>query len=246
MTAKQRDFSDSPNACARVGGVFYLIIIVFGFFGEALVRGRLVVWGDAAATAERIQASELLWRWSVAGELAMLICVLGLALVFYVLLRPVHRDLALLAVFFNLVSITLEAANKLHLLATLAPLSEDSALGTVPVERRQAWTYLSVKAHEQGFGVSLIFFGGVCILVGRLIFRSSYLPKTLGVLMQIAGVCYLINSFALIVSPPLSNRLFPAILLPALVGEASLCFWFLAKGVDLRAWRARVGASSRE
>jgi len=70
--------------------------------------------------------------------------------------------------------------------------------------------------------VSLLFFGCFCVIVGYLIFRSGYLPKTIGVLMQIAGVCYLTNSFALILSPAVANRLFPAILVPAFIGEASL------------------------
>jgi len=102
--------------------------------------------------------------------------------------------------------------------------------------------YLSIKSWENGFGVSLIFFGCACLVLGYLIFRSGYLPKVLGVLMQIAGLSYLTNSFALILSPSLADRLFPAILLPAFVGEASLCLWLLAKGVNASKWNARASA----
>jgi hypothetical protein len=80
----------------------------------------------------------------------------------------------------------------------------------------------------------------VCLILGYLIFRSGYLPKLIGVLMQIAGLCYLTDSFALVLSPPLADRLFPVILLPALVGEASLCLWLLVKGVNVSRWRARI------
>ncbi len=93
--------------------------------------------------------------------------------------------------------------------------------------------------------MSLLFFGCFCVIVGYLIFRSGYLPKTIGVLMQIAGVCYLTNSFALILSPTVANRLFPAILVPAFIGEASLCLWLLVKGANVERWeeRARISAS---
>lgn len=230
----------SPQIYARIGGVLYLIIIVIGIFGEAFVRNRLIVSGDATATAERIIASEFLWRVSIAGELFMLTCAVALALIFYVLLRPVSRELALLAVFFNLVSIALEAANKLRLVATLFPLGNANYLRVFDPEQLDALAYLSIRLHGHGFGVSLIFFGCVCLVLGYLIFRSGYLPKFLGVLMQIAGLSYLTNSFALILSPALADRLFPTILLPAFVGEASLCLWLLAKGVNVSKWNART------
>jgi hypothetical protein len=99
------ELQTSPQIYARTGGVLYLIIIVIGIFGEAFIRDRLVVPGDPAATAERIGASEFLWRVGIAGELVLLICAVALVLIFYVLLRPVSRELALLAVFFNLVSL---------------------------------------------------------------------------------------------------------------------------------------------
>ena len=239
---EDHEVQTSPQIYARIGGVLYLIIIVVGIFGEAFVRNRLVVSGDATATAERIRASEFLWRVGIAGELLLLICAVALALIFYVLLRPVSRNLALLAAFFNLVSIALEAAASLHLLATLFPLGNASYLRVLDPKQLDALAYLSIKSHEYGFGVSLIFFGCVCLVLGYLIFRSGYLPKVLGVLMQIAGLSYLTNSFALILSPSLAHRLFPAILLPALVGEASLCLWLLAKGVNVSKWKVRASA----
>jgi hypothetical protein len=239
-----RDVRTSPQVYARLGGVFYLIIIVVGALGEAVVRSRLVVTGDPAATAARIMASEFLWRASVASELFMLACAVPLALIFYLLLRPVSPDLALLAAFFNLVSIALEAANKLRLLDALFPLANADYLKVLAAEELHTLAYLSIRSHAYGFGVALIFFGCVCLIVGHLIVRSGYLPRLAGVLMQIAGLCYLTNSFALILSPPVAAWLFPAILLPALLAEASLCVWLLTKGVNVSAWNARVRAAS--
>ena len=232
-----------PQTYARVGGALYLIIIVIGALEEALVRGRLVVPGDPTATAERIRASEFLWRASIAGEYVLLSCAIALTVILYVLLRPVSRNLALMVVMFNLVSVAVEAVASLHLLAALVPLGNAGYLAALDPKASHALSYLFIRSHEFGFGIALIFFGWVCLIEGYLIYKSGFLPKAVGVLMQIAGVCYLINSFAVILSPPLAHALFPAILLPALVGELSLCLWLLVKGVDVPKWRARASAS---
>ncbi len=233
---EERRIDASPRALARVGGLLYLIIIVIGLFGEMFVRGRIVS-GDAAATAANLRSMEPLWRFGIAAEFILLSCAIALTLIFFVLLRPVSRDVAYLAVFFNLVSIAVEAAAALNLVAALFPLGNAGYLKAFAPEQLYAMASLAVKAHGYGFGVALIFFGFECLILGYLIFKSGFLPKTIGVLMQIAGWCYLINSFALILAPALANRLFPAILLPAFVGEASLCLWLLVKGVDVERWK---------
>ena len=223
----------SPQVLSRIGGVLYLIVIVLGLFGEAFVRDRIIVSGDATATAANIRSLESLWRFGIAGEFLLLICATVLTLILFALLRPVHRDLALLTVFFNLVTIAVEAVAAMNLVAALFPLGNAGYLRAFEPEQLHAMASLAVKSHSYGFGVALIFFGCECLVLGYLIFRSGYLPKFLGVLMQIAGLCYLTNSFALILSPSLADWLFPAILLPAFVGEASLCLWLLVKGVNV-------------
>jgi Domain of unknown function (DUF4386) len=233
----------SPQLYARIGGMLYLVIIVIGLFGEAFVRDRLIVSGNAGATAANIMSHESLWRFHIAAELFLLICTVALLWILFVLLRPVNRDFALLAVFFNLVSIGIEAATTVYLLQALFPLVNAGYLKAFPPEQLYAMASLSLKLHGYGFGVSLLFFGCFCLIVGYLIFRSGYLPKTIGVLMQIAGVCYLINSFALVLSPAVANRLFPAILVPAFIGEASLCLWLLTKGVNVKRWKEPARAA---
>jgi len=232
----------SPQVVSRIGGVLYLIIIVLGLFNELYVRNKIIVSGDAAATAANIRSFESLWRFGIAAEFFMLICAISLTLIFFILLRPISRDLALLAVFFNLVSVAVEASVQLYLLGALFPLGQAEYLKAFKPEQLYAMASLSVKSHGYGFGVALIFFGCVCLLLGYLIFKSGYLPRTVGVLMQLAGLSYLIDSFALILSPSFASRIFPAILVPAFIGEASLCLWLLVKGVNVEKWNERVGA----
>jgi hypothetical protein len=107
----------------------------------------------------------------------------------------------------------------------------------------QALASLSLALHEYGFGIGLIFFGVRCLVVGYLISRSGYFPKSLGVLQVIAGLCYLINSLALLLAPALANKMFPAILLPAFIGELAMGLWLLVKGVNVPKWDEQVRAA---
>ena len=233
-----QDVLDGKGAqrVARVGGALYLVIILIGALGEGLVRGSIVVSGDATATVANLRSMEWLWRLGVAGEIVLLACATGLTLVLYVLVRPVSRDLALLTVFFNLVCIAVEAVAAVSLAAALFPITNATYAAAFSAEQLGATAMLSIGAHSFGFGIALIFFGVECVILGYLIARSGYMPKAIGVLMQVAGVCYVVNSFALILSPPLSNRLFPAILVPSLIAELSLALWLVIKGVRTEKW----------
>lgn len=232
------DLLDAKRArlVARVGGVLYLIIIVLGALGEAVVRGSIVVPGNATATAANLRSMEWLWRLGIAGEIVLLTCAIALALILYVLLRPVSRDLALLAVFFNLVSIAVEGVAAVSLAAALHPVKSAAYVKAFTPQQLDVIAVLSIRSHTAGFGIALIFFGVECVILGYLISRSGYMPRAIGVLMQIAGGCYVINSFALLLSPPLSSRLFPTILIPSLIAELSLALWLLVKGVRVDSW----------
>ena len=205
-------------ALLRIGGALYALVIVLGLCGEAVVRDRI--------TPQNIRAMETLWRVGIASEFFLLACSVIVALIVFVLLRPVNADLALLAIFFNLVSIAVEAAADLNLINALSPLGNAA---------------LSMHAHAQGFGVALIFFGFFCVIAGYLIYVSGYCPRAIGVLMQIAGFCYLANSFSLLLAPAVARRIFPLILVPAFIGESSFALWLLfgrapmvARGGSLR------------
>src|SRR5215831_15111687 len=127
---------------------------------------ELIVSGDAAATAANIRSMESLWRFHIAAELFLLICAVALLLILFVLLRPVSRELALLALFLNLVSIALEAGYALHLVAALFPLGNATYLKAFSPEQLYTMASLSLRSHGYGFGVSLVFFGCFCIVSG--------------------------------------------------------------------------------
>lgn len=234
----------SPRSYARFGGLLYLVIIVAGALGELFIRGKLVVPGDAAATASNILASETLWRLGIGGDLVMHVCDVFVMWALYILLRPVSRNLALLNLLLNLIQTAVLVANKLNLLVPLFLLGDAPYLKAFDSAQLQAWSYFAIRLHEYGFGVGLIFFGFVCLVEGHLIRKSGYLPRVLGVLMQVAGVCYLVNSFALLLAPDFEQQLFPYILMPCFVAELSLALWLLVKGVDMQEWTRRTGSAS--
>jgi len=230
----------SPQTYARIGGVLYLIIVIAGGFAEGVVRSRLIVAGDAAATAKNIMASEWTWRIAFAGDLAIYACAVPLVLIFYVLLSPVNRNLALLAVFFNLVSIAIEGVNALSHFAPLLILNGADYLKVFDQHQLQALALLFVNLHAYGFAISLTIFSFVLLLEGYLIFNSGYFPKTLGVFVAIAAICYLTNSFALFLAPVFQAKIFPTILIPSFIGELSLCLWLLVMGVNVPKWEDKA------
>jgi len=221
----------SSRVVSAAGGALYVAIIALGVCEEFFIRGRLIVAGDAVATAKNLEAMQPLWRAGVASELVLLICAVALTAIFFVLLRPVSRGLALMMVFFNLVSIAVEGVAALFLAVALFPLGDAAYLKAFDSGQLAAMTSMSIRAHGYGFSVALIFFGCECLLLGYLIFKSGYLPKTIGILMAAAGLSYLTHSFTLIAVPRLASVLFPAIFFPAFVGESSFAMWLLLKGV---------------
>jgi hypothetical protein len=234
----QRKIRVSPVAYARIGGVLYLINIACGLFGEAYARGSLLVVGDAAATAHHIANSEFLFRCGIVGDLIMHITDVPMTVIFYVLLRPVSRDLSLLAALFGMLQTAILCANKLTLVLLL--LGGPSYLKAFDPGQVQALALLSLNLHEYGFGVGLIFFGVSCFVTAYLLWESGYFPRALGILQAIAGGCYLVNSVAMLLLPRLAEKLVPAILLPAFVGELGTAVWLVVKGLDVAKWEERM------
>lgn len=214
----------SPRAL-RMAGLCYLAIIALGLWTEVHVRGSLVVAGDAAATAQRIAADPQLWRLGLAADLLMQLLDLPVIVVLWQLLRPVNATLALTATGLNLVQTAVLVANRVQLVAALKLATSATLANALPGGQHEALAMLAVQLHSQGFGIGLIFFGAACVLRGLLIAKSTCMPRALGALMVLAGLAYLVNSFALILAPELAARLFPAVLLPAFVGELLFALW---------------------
>lgn len=225
----------SPQIYARICGWLYLIVIVAGIFG-LIVSSKLIVSGDAAATATRILGSETLWRLGFASNILAGACYVAVTLILYVLLKPAGRNLSLLAAFFSLVGCAVGGIATLGQIAPLLLLSGADYLKAVDAQQLQALAMLSIKLSGYGTQISLVFFGFYCLSIGYLIFRAGYLPKTIGVLLEIGGLCYVIDSFAYFVAPAFDAQLSPYILAPPGIAELSLCLWLIVMGVNVPRW----------
>ena len=226
----------SPRFTARIAGVFYLMVFLTAV--PVLAGGRLVVSGDAAATATNILAHEALFRLGWAFNLIATACYIVVTALFYELFKPVNRSVSLTAAFFSVVGCGLGALSGVFQLAPLAVLGGAQYLSVFTVEQLQALALLLLKLQAHAYNIGLVFFGFYCILIGYLIFRSLFLPRILGALMVFAGLGWLT-----FLSPPLANHLSPYILAPGLLGEGSLMLWLLVIGVNAQRWKEQAGAA---
>jgi hypothetical protein len=227
-----------PRLLARLAGLCYVCIIVLALFAYRYVRGQLMVPGDIAQTANNILAHERLYRLSLAAGVVVVMCNLPVGLVFYELLKVVNRLLALLALLFLLVAETLEASNLLIHIQPLLTLTLREVQGAFAADQKLALARMSNRLFPVAFSVSLSFFGVFCFLVGSHILKAKFFPKILGVLMVLAGLCYLIDNFAGLLalpSPPFVARV-------PLVAESSLALWLLIVGVNEEKWREQANA----
>jgi hypothetical protein len=233
----------SPLFKARAAGFFWLMTILTGMFAF-VTGGRFIVPGDAATTATNIMAHESLYRWSFAANIIATACYLAVTLLIYVLFKPVNRNIALLGAFFSLTGCANGAVSGLAYLAPLNILGGAKYLSVFSVEQLQALALTFGKLSLQANDIGLVFFALHVLSIGYLIRRSTFLPRILGTLLAVAGVCYLTNSFANFLSLPFKAYLLPFVAAGGLLGEGSLTVWLLLKGVNVQRWKEQAGAAA--
>jgi hypothetical protein len=236
-TMTTRVKATSIQTYARVAAVLFLISMVAGFFGELYIPSRIVVSGDATATANNVIASSSLFRLGFASYLVEAVCDIAITWVFYVLLRPAHRNLALLAAFFGLVSTASFATTELFYFAPSFILGGVGYLKTFSPDQLNALAMLSLKFYGVGAGLFMVFYGIGWVIRGYLISRSGYLPKPLGWLLMLAGLGFITRNFLLVLAPAYASKF---LLAPMFLGGLSLTVWLLVKGVDVSKWEAKA------
>jgi hypothetical protein len=220
----------SVRTYARIAGALFLVSIVAGGFGEFYVPSRLIVTGDAAATAANIRASDFLFRLGFASYLVEAVCDIALSLVLYVLLRPVRKDVALLAAFFGLVSTAVFAVGELFYFASSFVLGDGAYLKTFSPAQLDTLALLSLQLYGRASGLFMVFYGIAALLRGYLIFRSGFLPRALGALLALGGAGFITRNFALVLAPAYASDL---LLLPMSLAAVALAVWLLARGVNV-------------
>ncbi len=174
-----------------------------------------------------------MYRYGFVADLVTLICGTILSLIFYILFKPVNRNLSLLALIFSITAGAVMATNLLNQLAPLLLLHNTSYLKAFTIWQLQTSSLFFLNLQSQGYNISLLLFAFYFPIIGWLVYNSNFLPRILGVIYAMAGLGYLINSLAWFLFPHLAALLFPYVLLPALIGETSMSLWLIFKGVKV-------------
>ena len=234
----------SPLLLARIGGSLYLLIILGGLFAPfAVAPSGMMLAEPTLQNVGRIQASGPLYALGGAAQLVVYACDIGVALVFYELLKPVSKKIALLAAFFRLTFAAIASANITNHFALLVILSGSHSLDAFSPGQLQtiALTFLTMRT--LGFDIALFFFGFHCVIVGYLLYRSTYLPRILGMALAVGGLGYVANIFARVIPLSVEVHLFPYLMLPAGIAEIVLTLWLMIRGLNVVRWRERISAS---
>ena len=220
---------NSTKKAARVAGLLYLVTCIPAPFSLLYVPGKLIVPGNATATAGRILASESMFRLAIAGELINAIAFLFVVRALHLLLQGVNKRLASLMVTLFAISIPISCLNVLNEIAALILLRGADFLSVFSQPQREAMALVFLRLHTHGLLLAQIFWGLWLFPFGVLVYRSGFLPRILGVLLIINGFAYPIQSFTSFLLPQYEGLVY-RITLPALLGEAVVMLWLLIRG----------------
>ena len=194
-------------------------------------------------TASNIMASPALYRMGFFADFAALTSGMVIAVLFYRLLKPLSPTLALLDFMLAIVSNVVSIVALILLFAPLILLKGAYGAALEPAQLQELALF-SIRLYELGYAINLMLFGLECLVAGYLIYKSTFLPRILGVLLGVGGLCYMVNSFVDFMPDNFANFLFPYILLPSLLAETLLALWLTVFGLNSAKWYA-VAAGAR-
>lgn len=227
--------SRTQISTARLAGLLYLVIIVFGISSELALRGPLIDVTNAGGTAIAILESPGRFRLSIAFDLVMAMADVGLAVLLFGLFRATAFTLALSAMVFRLVQSVIIGVGLLNLQAAFLLITGGQDVAAFAPGQADAMAALFLNMHGHGYDLGLFFFGFNSVMTGVLIWRSKFVPKMLGAGMVAAGVVYLLGSGIRFFAPQFSAAFAPVYGLTA-IAETAFCLWLLSAG-----WAARQG-----
>jgi hypothetical protein len=239
MTNKVR--INSPQKTARVAAFVFLIIFFLGMSTELFIRPGMIVPGDAAATVKNIAASESLFRLSIVSDLIRQTLLMLLPLFLYKLLKPVNKTIAALMVIFALVSVSISMLNELNHFAVLLLSSGVGYLKAFNADQLKSLVMFFLELRKYGTFIPQVLSFWV-ILLGYLVFKSGFLPRILGILLMLGGICYTVLAVLFFLFPNFDATIFGVF---TFIEESIFYLWLLIKGVNVKAWEKLVTSLSR-
>jgi hypothetical protein len=221
------------DKAARIAGLIYLSMVVTGPIPLIYIPSKLIVRGNAAATAENILAHENLFRLGIFGDLVTQVIFICLAIALYRLLSSVNKTWAFLMVGFVLVSAAVGFVNTLNDIGALTLFRGADFLSAIDKTQRDVFGMLFIRLHSQGYIINEIFWGLWLFPFGLLVFRSGFLPRVLGVWLMVNCFGWLALSVTGLFFPAYYDMVF-RFSQPVLLGELAIMLWLLIRGAKVQ------------
>jgi hypothetical protein len=227
MTTREK--RNSLKKTARIAGILILIMSPFAVFSMMYVPSSIIVPGDAWATASNIMASEVLFRLGIVSDSVVFLLEIVIVVMLYVLLKPVNKTLSLVAAFSRLAMTVIQGINLLNNITALLLLSGADYLTVFEAGQLNSLVLLFLNTHEYVAHIWGLFFSLHLFFLGYLVYKSGYIPRILGIVLVIASVSYLIQSWGNILLPKYEEIL-------AWIGflsiiEIAFPIWLVIRGV---------------
>lgn len=222
---------DKKNKEARLAGLAYLLLILFGIISLIIIPSKIIVWEDSERTLQNLRSFEQLFRVGIATDVITFLIYIILPLLLYKLLNVVHKSNAIFMVTFALLSVPLSFSNLFNKLSILDILEKTKSAGEGITLELANNVMLYFESYYNGIQLSQVFWGLWLLPFGYLVFKSEFLPKILGIILMLGCFGYLTVFFGKILIVEINNYpIFKYLKLPASIGEIGICLWLLVFG----------------
>ncbi len=223
----------STRRLARIAGVLYLFVGVFGGFAQGFMEPKMYVAGNAAATAGNVAANAELVRVGVIADLFDATIFVFLAMTLYVLLNQVHKSVARAMLVLVAISATIECLNSVFEFEGLRVATDSAYAAAIGTGGSNALVMLLLDTQHYGLLIAQIFFGLWLAPLGYLAYRSALFPKALGVVLIVGAVCYIVDMLALFLVPDFGQQVHTFVVIPSAIAEISMVGYLLVIGVKI-------------
>ena len=230
MNAKIESVS-SPKRLARIAGFFYLIVGITGGFAEGFVDPKIYVAGNAAATTGNVLANQGLVRMSVVSHLVDAVFFVLTAMALYILLEHVHKSMARAMLVFVAVAVGIITLNAVFQFEGLQVATNASYVTAFGAAGSNGLVLLLLDIQHYGTLTAQVFFGLWLAPLGYLAYKSGMFPKSLGITLVAATVCYLVHLITAFLVPGFHEQIQSFIVIVPTIAEIWMVLYLLVVGV---------------
>lgn len=221
---------------AQLAGLLYLVIAIIGGFSIGYMPSEIVVDGNATLTFQNLMKHQELFRWGIAGDIAVMVIEIVLTVMLYQLFKSISTTGLTVATYSRLAMAIIMGINLINYMIPAIIMAQPEYLSAFTSEQLESLTLLFLNAHRYGELAWQLFFAVHLFMLGYVIRKSGNLPKWLGILMLIGAVGYGGDSFTqlVLINSELLSGLFTSLLVLAVIAEFWFAFYLLIKGVNNR------------